>query len=469
MKAIRPPQHVSPAANPAGSGRQHGFSAIELLGVLTIMAMLAGMALMSAQQQVKLAGRESEGNSMNSLADAMTNRVKASLSIPSPANWQPLVAERIGISAAEANVNRSGNSRVLLADPAVVLGEEGQTVPLPYAQSVIGSRRPRNVRFILLSSLTDPIPASVVTTYGSASTFAALWNTAEGTIPTGWPTSWKGDNDDLQIRRIDLTGLFHRLVLYNLDINNEAKWTLEAADDIGVLDAPMVVSNGDANPLRQLLGLQGGGLATGFVQGYGDGLLSSVDARTLVRDIVRCWTRGLTSRVTGSGSQGTARTKTVGASLSPATVTAAAEETVEGNPDAYLPRAIEMWVLDGTGLSLLDTSSNLAVREIVRRDASYVFEDGRWHWHLNMGLSSNNTDPADLSTGELAQLVDAFLEAPGSYSSKYAVVENLFLWFREARFWGTEANYADGGNGQFWWDRVNDYRQLIINGATPLP
>jgi len=447
--------------------RRRGFSAIELLGVLTIIALLSAMALVSAQQQIKLATRKAESQSLDSLADGLTNRVKASLSIPSPADWQPYLAERLAISVADASVNRMGNTRVILADPTMDLGAPGAATALPYQQSVIGSRKPKNVRFVVISSLTDPVPASIVSNIFPITTFNNLWNSTEGAKPVSWPNTWKGDAEDIQIRRVDLTGLFHRVVLYNLDTENEAQWTLEGADFNGSLD---VVQHRTAPRAWDWLDRWGGGAVAGFAGSYGGRDFGNFVGGHLFRELLRAGQRSLFPQWTAGAVSCRTRTHSSRISRCTQTTTGTPLETASDNPDAYQPKAIEMWVLEGTGLSLLDTSGNLAVREIIRHDASYVFEDGRWQWHLSQGLNSNNVNPEDdLSTGELAQLVDAFLAAPGSYSSKYAVVENLFLWFREARFWGTEANYADGGNSQFWWDRINDYRQLIQNGAQPLP
>lgn len=457
------------------SAGRRGFTAIELLGVLTIIALLSAMALVSAQQQVKLATRKAEVQSLDSLADALTNRVKASLSIPSPADWQPYLAERLAISVADASANRMGNTRVVLADPTMDLGAPGAATSLPYQQSVIGSRKPKNVRFVIVSSLTDPVPGSIITNAFPTTTFNNLWNSTEGAKPTGWPTTWKGDAEDIQIRRVDLTGLFHRVVLYNLDTDNEATWTMEGADFNGSLD---VVQHRDTPRVWDWLDRWGGDAVAGFAGGYGGRDFGNFVGGHLFRELLRAGQRSFFPQWVFGGVSCKTRTHTCKVSKCtkttspppPGTPPPETPPPAEENPDAFGPKAIEMWVLDGTGLSLLDINGNLAVREIVHHDASYVFEDGRWRWHLGMGLSSNNVNPEDdLSDGELAQLVDDFLAAPGSYSAKYAVVENLFLWFREARFWGTEANYSSWGNSSYWWDRVNDYRQLINNGATKLP
>jgi hypothetical protein len=63
---------------------------------------------------------------------------------------------------------------------------------------------------MILSSLSQALPVSsgVAT---STTAFDSIWEAAEGTIPTNW--TWSAKGDDLKIQRINLSDLFVQLIL----------------------------------------------------------------------------------------------------------------------------------------------------------------------------------------------------------------------------------------------------------------
>lgn len=200
--------------------RTRGFTLIEFVGVIAIIAILAGYGLISAQRTLIENRRTAEETSLKGIAAGLSNVVKQALSVPSSSTWSTAVAAQLNRSVNEILTNSLGNRRTVLVDPTFQIGAPSLPFSaLPYTQTIAGSREPRNLNFIILSSLDAPLPTSGLT-------FSNIWNSADDALPAGWPTSWKGAASDLKRERVTLTGLFYRLILNNLDATNSASWSM---------------------------------------------------------------------------------------------------------------------------------------------------------------------------------------------------------------------------------------------------
>ena len=203
--------------------RAVGFTLIELLGVLAIVALLGAIVIASVLKQLKQGQRDAESASLDGLAEAFTNSIKGTYTIQSSTNWVSALSAQLSQAPNLVGTNQWNNARVIWMDPTMQLGATTNAPTFPFVQGIAGSAvQPSNVRFLIISSLTDPMPSL------SGLVFSNVWDTAVNTKPTGWPTNWIGENEDLQIRRVALHGLFYRLVLNNLDTTNAGTWTLSS-------------------------------------------------------------------------------------------------------------------------------------------------------------------------------------------------------------------------------------------------
>lgn len=203
--------------------RAAGFSLIELIGVLAIIAILVAITTTSSIKRVSTGRRDAESGSLDTLAAAMTNSVLGGHMVTDTVNWSTNLAALLNTVPIQVAVNSAGNARVLLADPLLTIGPAGGGQGLPYTQSNNGSVQPANLRFLFLSSVSAPLPSLT----GVA--FSNLWNAADATLPTNWPTTWKGEPADLLVRRVGLHGLFYRLILNNLTVSQNAYWSLDSS------------------------------------------------------------------------------------------------------------------------------------------------------------------------------------------------------------------------------------------------
>ncbi len=202
-----------------------GFTLIEFIGVLAILAIVAGIFATSLVGRLKRASRESEATSVSTMTEALRTRILRTQFIPALADIPQAIAEELSVPISKVEGSLAGFPRVFLIDPALQLGSPtGGSRTLPFQQTVFGSIQPASPRFMLVSSLSSPLP---ITNPVSSSTFTSVWGNAAGTIPSGWST-WKGESDDLRIGRIDFRSLFHRVVFNNLDPANPATYSIGA-------------------------------------------------------------------------------------------------------------------------------------------------------------------------------------------------------------------------------------------------
>lgn len=198
-----------------------------MLGVLTVMVILAAVVTENVIERMKAAARDSERTSMNSITDSLRGQVLRSKSIPGTNAWANQVATTLSMAPNRVTVNSAGNNRVLLFDPAFRVGTNSTAVP-PYTQTASGSLAPASPRVLILSSLAAPLPSID----GSAATFSNLWNTASNALPAGWAGNWSGRADDLLISRFDLGRMFRRVMLENLDVFQPAPYSVEATNTL---------------------------------------------------------------------------------------------------------------------------------------------------------------------------------------------------------------------------------------------
>lgn len=199
---------------PTGIARgPQAFSLIEILGVLTVMAILAAALTPSLLRQMDELMRRQEAEALGTIAGGLREYMLNARRIPSPATALTEVAGQIGWPVHSVTTNARSQPRLLLVDPAFQVGTN-TAATLPYVQGIYGASNLAGLRFLLVSSMGDALPA-VLSNPGTnaASVFEKLWNAPDATPPADW--TWGGDWEDILIQRLSLRPLFARVILNN--------------------------------------------------------------------------------------------------------------------------------------------------------------------------------------------------------------------------------------------------------------
>lgn len=301
------------------AGRAGGFTLLEFIAVLAILVFLATVVGLNVLERMKRAARQAEAISMETMVGALRTNILRTKQIPTAANWPQAIANELGVPVSRVQKTRPGFNRLFREDPNLQIGAATNLIRrLPFTQTANGSIEPVNPRLVMASTLGGALPSVPTTT----TAFNELWATARNAVPATW-TSWRGPADDLRIERLDLRGLFCRVVLNNLDPLSVAPYSI----GIGA-------SAASPPPMSEftMMGLVAPMVGEPPPVGGGGG---------------------------GSGGSGLVKIPSGG--------------------------RFEAWFLATTALNLHYADESLQAREFLRDDVSYVFENGRWSRYLNYG------------------------------------------------------------------------------------
>src|ERR1043165_7301415 len=177
--------------------RQRAFSLIEMIGVMTVIAILAlALATVVIKHLDRLAA-EKETTQLKTLAEGFRQGVIKTKIIPNQAAWYSLIATNLGLHTNQVLLNDRRFARVFLIDPALRVGQgqwdaatnSDNTLTYTQNQSPPGSQitdgfgnviAPYSPRVMILSSLSVKLPTNIVSGVASSATFSNIWNAAEG-------------------------------------------------------------------------------------------------------------------------------------------------------------------------------------------------------------------------------------------------------------------------------------------------
>ena len=184
-------------------GLQTGFSLMELIGVMAVMAILAGTLAPNIADGLNQAYSDAEKASMQVLSDGLRRYVLEQKRIPR-ANinqWRPAIASVVSVPDDQVAFNDKGFRRRLVFDPRFLTTVDSNFPGIVQNQGLAAP--PVSPRAMLISDLNRNVPAVA----NNTATFTSIWN------QTGTPPIV--ESDDVIIERIHFGDLFHRVILSN--------------------------------------------------------------------------------------------------------------------------------------------------------------------------------------------------------------------------------------------------------------
>lgn len=182
---------------------QQGFTIMELIGAMAIIAILAAVLAPSVTDGIDRAYAAREEGNIRTLMDALEQHVLQNKEIPreNVAAWTSAIAAYADLPVSQVEFNDRGYRRRLYVDPQFFASAEA--VFPGYAQTGGLTARPFSPRLMLVSDLNRNAPNPPRT----AAEFAAIWDqTATATVQEG---------AKVKVERLNLAGHFHRLLLTN--------------------------------------------------------------------------------------------------------------------------------------------------------------------------------------------------------------------------------------------------------------
>lgn len=212
-----------------------GFSALEMLGVFAVMAIIFAIVAESMQKRIRQAIIDGEVATLRTYSERLQDGILRTRQIPDASTWVSYMMTEAASTSDQVTNNFPGNRRRFLVDPnfQVAANNAGATPgPPPWTQSVDGTSEPQNVRVMWVSSLGAALPSSIGGSTGTNS-FNTIWNAADNNQNLG--TIGK---DDIIVQRLDLKSLFVHVGLNVNDRGITASYKLADPDDIGYIGGP---------------------------------------------------------------------------------------------------------------------------------------------------------------------------------------------------------------------------------------
>ncbi len=201
--------------------RQRGFTLMELIGVIAVIAILSAVIAPNLFKSVDDALAKAEKGNLETLANGLVSYSRQAKRLPSrtPADWAAVIANHVAIPESEVLVNRRGFNRALYFDPRFFTSSDSNFSG--YQQTSGLTAPPVSPRAIFVSDLTRNAPARPTT----SAAFEAIWDQDPGASVLAGPK--------VHIQRISFASLFHRLVLNNQNTSQPA-YSLESGSQSAV-------------------------------------------------------------------------------------------------------------------------------------------------------------------------------------------------------------------------------------------
>ncbi len=184
-----------------------GFTLMELIGVMAVMAIMAGALAPSLFDSIDRAYADAEQQNLEALNNSLENYITEFKQIPTatPSSWVTALSAVSDFTQQEIEFNQKNFRRRFIFDPRFFTASDSNFNGFTQNQGLANA--PVSPRIMLVSDLTRHVP----TVANTSGVFNSIWD------QTGTPALIEDQN--LKISRINLSDKFHRVILGNQHTN----------------------------------------------------------------------------------------------------------------------------------------------------------------------------------------------------------------------------------------------------------
>ncbi|MEM7541863.1 MAG: type II secretion system protein [Pseudomonadota bacterium] len=214
-----------------------GFSLIELIGVLAIMAILASAIAPRVLDDIKRTRQDKETQQLDVLRDHLQTYILDNKAVPNlaVAQWTSAIASMASVPVSKVEFNERNFRRGYFVDPRFLTSTD--TPFSGFTQQGGLSNPPVSPRIMLVSDLTGNAPNPPTTT----AEFNAIWDQTAGASIV--------ESSDVKISRLNLRGVFHRVIL----TNEQSAQTSFRLEDGSLNGIPAAGAGGDGVVTRYVI------------------------------------------------------------------------------------------------------------------------------------------------------------------------------------------------------------------------
>lgn len=198
-----------------------GFTLLELIGVMAVMAILAAVLVPNVADSIDRAYADAEQKNLQVMSESLVQYLKTNKKLPtsSTASWVVAIASQSGLSQVQIEFNQKNYRRRLLYDPRFFTNSDTNFTGLTQNQGLASA--PVSPRAMIISDLSANVPNVANTT----TAFNNIWEqTSSATLK---------ESKSIKIQRINFAPYFHRVVLSNAN-SGQPFYSLEAGSKFSI-------------------------------------------------------------------------------------------------------------------------------------------------------------------------------------------------------------------------------------------
>lgn len=188
--------------NKSAPPSQSGFSLIEIIGVMAIIAILLTAAVPNVMNLIKNERYDAEEVTVDEVGAALQAYIENRHIIPDSAGWADSLAPYIDLSSSQLRSTVNGSRRLIIHPnfyTARLPRRSFNQDSISAASGIPITSIPTQAQVLIVSNLYEKVP---FTSFNTAR-FEAVWNQS-GSIPNGFKV-----NDSVSIRRVSLNSSFY--------------------------------------------------------------------------------------------------------------------------------------------------------------------------------------------------------------------------------------------------------------------